>query len=72
MNINWKQKLSSRKFWGMLAGQGTAVLTAFNAGESTVLKVGAVIASIGSICVYMLAETATDTARAKSETDRVD
>ena len=58
--IDWKAKLSSRKLWAMLAGQITAILTAFNASENVILQVTAVVASIGSLAVYMLAEAHVD------------
>lgn len=60
MGIKWKQKLSSRKFWAMLGGQVTAILTAFNASESVILQAGAVIGSLGIFVVYMLAEAYVD------------
>lgn len=60
MKIDWKQKLSSRKFWAMLGGQITAVLTAFNASESVILQAGAVVGSLGIFIVYMLAEAYVD------------
>lgn len=63
MKIDWKQKLSSRKFWAMLGGQITAILTALNASESVVLQVSAVIASIGMLVVYILAEAYVDSKR---------
>lgn len=55
-----KQKLSSRKFWAMLGGQITALLTALNASDSVILQVGAVIGSIGVFIVYMLSEAHVD------------
>lgn len=61
MKINWRQKLSSRKFWAMLGGQVTALLAALNADESVILQAGAVIGSLGIFAVYMLAEASTDT-----------
>ena len=60
MKTNWKTKLSSRKFWAMLGGQITAILTAFNAGESVMLQISAVIASIGMFAVYILSEAHVD------------
>ena len=61
--IDWKSKLSSRKFWAMLGGQITAILTAFNAGESVILQMSAVIGSLGMFAVYMLAEAHIDSKR---------
>jgi hypothetical protein len=69
MKINWKQKLSSRKFWAMLGGQIAAILTAIGAGENQVMRVVAVVASIGTIVVYMMAEAKTDAARGKGGDD---
>ena len=59
-DFDWRRKLASRKFWAMLGGQATAVLTAFNAGDSLVMQVAAVIASAGCFAVYMLAEARAD------------
>ena len=63
--INWKQKLSSRRFWSMLGGQVTAILAAVNADESVVIQVAAIIASVGIFAVYMLSESKVDKARAE-------
>jgi len=61
--INWKQKLSSRKLWAMLGTQVTAILTAFNAGDSVIMQVSAVIASVGGFVVYILGEASVDKSR---------
>jgi hypothetical protein len=61
--INWKQKLSSRKFWAGAAGWLTSLLTAFGATDSAIARAGIIVAGIGSLCVYMLAEGMTDKAR---------
>lgn len=66
--INWKQKLSSRKFWAMLGGQVTSILTAFNAGDNVIMQVGAVIASIGIFAVYILSEAIVDSKRIDTTT----
>ena len=41
--INWKQKLSSRKFWAAVAGFVTAILVAFNVENGTVEQITAII-----------------------------
>ncbi len=66
--INWKQKLSSRKFWSMLAGVTTTVLGAVGVVQSDIVRVTAIIAGVGVIAVYILAETKVDTARLATET----
>ena len=63
--IDWKTKLSSRKFWAAVAGWATSLLTAFNVTENAIAQVSIIIAGIGSLAVYMLAEGMTDKARAK-------
>ena len=61
--VNWKQKLSSRKFWSGVAGWATSLLTAFNVTDNTIAQVGVIIAGIGSLAVYMIAEGMADKAR---------
>lgn len=65
MKINWKQKLSSRKFWALLAGFISSLLLAFNLGENEIAQVTAVITAFGSIAVYILAEASVDKERVK-------
>jgi hypothetical protein len=62
--IDWKQKLSSRKFWAALAGWITSLLTAFSVADSVIAQVSLIVAGIGALAVYMLAEGMTDKARA--------
>ena len=69
IKIDWKRKLSSRKFWAMLGGQATAMLTVFNVSDSVILQVTAVIGSLGIFAVYMLAEAYVDGKRGDSESD---
>jgi len=58
--IDWKRKLSSRKFWALLAGLATAALVLANVPEDTITRVVALIGAFGSIAVYMLAEAYVD------------
>lgn len=71
MGIDWKRKLSSRKFWALIGGQITAVLTAFNASQNTVLQVAAVVGSLGMFAVYMLAEASVDAKRAQTNDEQI-
>lgn len=57
------RKLSSRKFWALLAALATSVLTASGAGDNTVLHVTGVIGAVGACVAYMLAEGIADSAR---------
>ena len=59
MKINWKRKLSSRKFWAAVSGVIISVMVAFGADASSQEKVTGVIAATGTLAIYMLAEGST-------------
>lgn len=62
--INWAQKLSSRKLWVAVSGLVLGIIQLFlGQGELTTIISGLVL-SLGSIIGYLVAETATDIARA--------
>ena len=69
MNINWKQKLSSRKFWAAVAGFVSALLVAFRASESTIAQVSAIITAGGVLVAYILGESMVDANRGNSAKD---
>lgn len=54
--IDWKRKLSSRKFWALLAALATSVMAIVGADENTTLQVTGVITAAGAAIAYMLAE----------------
>jgi len=60
MKINWKRKLSSRKFWALVAAVATSVLVLVGAGEETAVKITGLITAVGSVAVYILAEAHVD------------
>lgn len=59
--MNWKRKLSSRKFWLAIAGFVSSVLIAFGVAEATITQVVAIISSAGVVIAYVLAEAKIDT-----------
>ena len=66
--INWKRKLSSRKFWAALLAWLTSLLAVFNIEDSTGAQfIVLIVSGIGSLCVYILAEGLADCNRAKSD-----
>ena len=65
MTINWKQKLSSRKFWAAVVGFVTALLTAFGVGELTNGQIAAVISAAGVLVAYIFGESFVDASRAE-------
>lgn len=58
--MDWKRKLTSRKFWMALAGFITSILVVFAADEGTITKVVGVITSASVVCAYLFAEAKTD------------
>lgn len=63
MKIDWKQKLSSRKFWVALVGFITPVLYLFNVAESDVETVTSIIMAGAALIAYILAEGWVDSHR---------
>lgn len=61
--INWKQKLSSRKFWVALVGFITSILVAFNVPTLTVEQVTAIVMGSGTLIAYILSEGFIDAKR---------
>lgn len=56
MKIDWKRKLSSRKFWCAIIGFVTTVLTALNISELTIEQVVAIITASGTLIAYIISE----------------
>ena len=57
------RKISSRKFWALIASLITAFLVLLKAPEETITQVVAVVGAFASIAVYILAEASVDAAR---------
>lgn len=60
-------KLSSRKFWALVAGFVGSLLLAFNVGENEIAQITAILTSFGSIAVYIFAEASVDKESIKKE-----
>ncbi len=69
MGIDWKRKLSSRKFWAALAGFVGAVAVFCGAGESLITEVTAIISAAGVLIAYILGESMVDSSAADDETE---
>ena len=54
--IDWKKKLSSRKFWMAIVGFITALLTAFNIEGESVAQITSIVMAFGTLIAYILAE----------------
>lgn len=69
MKIDWKKKLTSRKFWAAVAGFVTSVLVALNVSDLAVEQVVSVIGGIAVLIAYIFAEGFTDAASSEDDTD---
>ena len=59
-SIDWKQKLSSRKFWVAVVGFVTSLAAAFGIGEATVGQITAIIMAGATLIAYILGESWVD------------
>ena len=64
MKIDWKKKLTSRKFWLALVGFVTPLLLAFKMESTEVTQIVSIIMAGGSLIAYVLGESAIDAADA--------
>lgn len=66
MKIDWKKKLTSRKFWAAIVGFITPLLLAFGVSESVVSEVSGIIMSGASLIAYIIAEGLVDSTRSET------
>ena len=69
MNINWKQKLTSRKFWAAVVTFVTTDMIAFGVPQVTTEQVTAIIAATSTRVAYILGEGLVDAVRARDKVD---
>lgn len=62
--IDWKRKLTSRKFWLAVIGLASGLLMAFKVDAETVETISGVIMSAASVIAYIIGEGLTDAANA--------
>lgn len=70
MKINWKQKLTSRKFWAAVIGFVTAMMVAFGVSDLTIEQVVAMITAASTLIAYIIGEGMVDAARLNSESGK--
>ena len=69
MKINWKQKLTSRKFWAAVITFVTSILVAFGVPDLTIEQVVAVVSAGSVMIAYIIGEGLVDSARIKKDGD---
>lgn len=60
--IDWKRKLTSRKFWMAIVGLVTGILAAFRLDEQTITQVSGIILAAASVVAYIIGEGLADAA----------
>lgn len=70
--INWKQKLTSRKFWVAVVGFVTSILTTIGYNDNTIVMATGIIMAGASLIAYIIGEGLVDASREqKNEGDVV-
>jgi uncharacterized membrane protein len=64
--IDWKSKLTSRKFWAAVIGFVTAILVAFKVDSLTIEQVVALVTAASTLIAYIIGEGIVDAARISS------
>ena len=60
MSIDWKRKLTSRKFWVAVVAFITPLMLAFGMAEDNVTQVVAIIMAGADVVAYIIAEGMVD------------
>ena len=60
--IDWKRKLTSRKFWVAVIGFVTAIMVALNIEQMTIEQVTAIVSAMATLIAYIIGEGLTDAA----------
>ena len=66
--IEWKSKLTSRKFWVAIVTFITSIITAFGASDSAVAQVTGIIMAGAAAIAYIIGEGLVDAAKQKTDT----
>ena len=65
--IDWKRKLTSRKFWLSIASFVSMLMVAFGQSESTATQVTSLIMAGATVIGYVIGEGLADYANAENE-----
>lgn len=69
VKIDWKRKLTSRKFWVAVIGFITAILVALHIDQMTVEQVTAIVSAMATLIAYIIGEGMTDAAHIREGKD---
>lgn len=68
--INWKRKLTSRKFWAAVVGFAAPLMTMMQVSDSTAVQVTSLIMAGGTLIAYIIGEGMTDKANSESKKEK--
>lgn len=60
--IDWKRKLTSRKFWAAVVGFITPIMIAAGAGDNAITQVAAIVMGGATLIAYIIGEGLVDSA----------
>ena len=69
MRIEWKRKLTSRKFWAAVADFVGMLLIALKVDEGSTVQITALIMAGAGAIAYIIGEGLTDAAAAENENE---
>lgn len=72
MSIDWKRKLTSRKFWVAVADFVVMLLIAFGVAETEAIQISAIIMAGAGVVAYIVGEGLTDAASLKQQSTIAD
>ena len=61
--VNWKQKLTSRKLWAAVVGVVVGLAAAFGIEENEYAQIVGVVGSVVSVVSYIFGEASVDAAK---------
>lgn len=64
MSIDWKRKLTSRKFWAAVCALATNLIVTFGGSQEEAVKITALIMAGASVIAYIIGEGLVDAANA--------
>lgn len=64
--IDWKRKLTSRKFWAAVVGFVTSLLIGFGMADSDIAQVTSIIMAGATLIAYIIGEGLVDSNRDSS------
>lgn len=65
--INWKQKLTSRKFWVAVTGLAISIMTLLGTDKDTQTQITALIMAGASVVAYIVGEGLVDASNKDGE-----